>query len=242
MKVVQIYITLRDWETEINWLKYVDIIYSCWNESSIIGECLSLLHLLQRMYVFYVRMSRHDDINCLMWQNEIRQIVYEWQIIFLTVVMCRVFVCFGSKWDVLKEHDKTCFCVCVFICFDGEWDILKKYDKDIFSCLCFFMFWGQVRCSEGTWQRHIFVFVFLYVLVASEMFWRNMTKHIFVLVFSCFDGEWYSGGIWQNIFSCLCCYMFWWRVIYSAGIWQNIFSCLCCYMFWWRVIYSEEIW
>ena len=146
----QIYITLRDWETEINWLKYVYIIYSCWNESSIIGECFSLLHLLQELYVIYVEMSRHADINCLMWQDGIRQVMCEWQIIFLTVVMCHVFVCSGGRWGILKEHNKTYFCVCVFICFGGEWDILKEYDKTYFRVcvsICEHVMWQTDQAS-----------------------------------------------------------------------------------------------
>ena len=54
-KVMQTYITLRDWVTEINWLQYVYMIYFCWNESSIIGKWFSLHHLLQGPYVFTLK-------------------------------------------------------------------------------------------------------------------------------------------------------------------------------------------
>ena len=42
-------------------------------------------------------------------------------------------------------------------------------------CRVFICFWWQVRSSEGTWQN-IVCYLCSYVLVANEVFWRNMTK------------------------------------------------------------------
>ena len=80
-------------------------------------------------------------------------------------------------------------------------------------------------------------------LVASKIFWRNMTKLVWCL---CVHMFWwqvrYSEGTWQNIFWCLCVHMVWWQVRYSEGTWQNIFWWLCVHMFWWQVRYSEGTW